>query len=435
MPFVDTAWLSQLFAYGAYSAYGVAAIQFLYGAAITLAAGLLLWRSYNRTGNAVFSVAGLSLFMWVEWQQFLIVRPQLAGVVCFILLLTILTGRKWSRINWVAIPAMFAVWANMHGSFPVGLALLVCFCAGRAFDVFRRTRKPAAILFDKQVRRYFVLAELAAAAALLNPYGLGVYIEAFAVSGNANLVDLVEWQALHLRLSQGQAAAAAALALIIVYRFSPRRVASTELLLLAGFGGLALWTSRMLLWWAPLAAYYFALHASAAWNHARRNRFAPKPSPRTGKWSVITAGIVWICLALSPIFGVVVHGTEHDFEKSVSPYTPIAAVEYLRKNPPHGQVFNTYEWGDYLLWAGPQGLQVFVNSHAHLVPTEVWQQYLRISNMAAGWEDALDRYGVNTIIIDHRFRSEFIHELKGNSNWKLGFEDDRAAVFTRVKPI
>lgn len=435
VPFVDTAWLSQLLGFAAVTFGGVTALQFLYGFTITLCTVLLLWRFHARAANPWIALAGIGLFLWVNWQQFLIVRPQLAGLVVFVTLFVLLTARRWSPFNWVAVPVLFAAWANLHGSFPVGLGLLGFLCAGRAVDLVRRTGALAPVFHDQRVSRLFFLLELAAAAVLANPYGLQLYGEVFSFAGQSNLADLIEWQPLHLRLKQGQAFAAAAVALIVLYRVSPRRVSAAEALLLVGFGAAALWTSRMILWWAPIAAYYFVLHASAVLRRRRRHRPTPAPSPRAGKWSVVTIGLIWIAFAYTPFGLMLIHGNPPELERCVSQDTPVRLTEYLRKYPPEGQVFNTLEWGDYLLWAGPPDIQVFVASHVHLLPHAVWKHYLAVVNGVADWEDTLDRFGVNTVVVDQRHREFLIRRLKRDGDWRLTYEDNVGAVFVRRNPI
>jgi hypothetical protein len=435
VPFVDTAWLSQLIGYGAMSAFGIPAMQFLYAGSITLCVALLAWRFFRRTGNTWISIAGLAAFVWLNWQQLFVVRPQLAGLVCFVSLLATMTSRHWSRANWVVIPLLFALWANLHGSFPVGLAYLGCLFVGRACDVAWRTRSLGSIFRDAKVRRYFLLAELAAAATLLNPYGLALYAEIISVSGNANFADLVEWEPLTLRMRQGWAAAAIAIALMFVYRRTPRRVSTTEVLLLLGLGAATLWISRMIVWWAPVAAYYLVLHGGAVWKQLRSRRPLAESPKRRSLWSVVSLGLIWIFFAYTPFGITVIHGSNERFEQSVSKETPVEAVKYLNEYPPVGQVFNTYEWGDYLTWAGPRSMQVFVASHVHLVPREVWQDYLGVINVSSGWEAILDRYSVNTVIVDPLRRDALIDRLRRDDQWTLGFEDNRAVVFNRRNPI
>ena len=270
---------------------------------------------------------------------------------------------------------------------------------------------------------------------LLNPYGIGLYVEALQVSSNANVQELTEWAPLSLREGQGKMFAAVAVLLAMLYRWSPRRVRTWEVLALVGFGGAALWSSRLLIWWTPVAALLVATHGYAIWRASYRLPLVNEPSPRAGKWSVVTVGLIWICFAYSPLGVKIMHGKNPELKKAVSSYTPVAAVEYLKKNPPQGLVFNTYEWGDFLQWNGPPGMKVFVNSHAHLVPRDVWQAYMQIIEQRSGWEEGLDRYGVNTVVLDKDFREPLIKSLKEDVKWKVGFEQDGQVVFVRKKPI
>lgn len=486
MPFVDTAWLSQWLAFQAESRWGPPVLQAMYAALVTATFGLLAAALYRRTGSTAAAVFGALTFGALNWQPLMVQRPQAAGLLCFTLLFCWLSSPRRPAWLYFAVPALFAVWANLHGSFPIGLLLIAAYAAGSAIDlglrgagdVFtrpardRHRRRPAdalapAAIFstsspapspltplappDPASNRttallrlrpvwLLMLLELAAAAALLNPYGIGVYVETFTFSRNLNLADLVEWDPLTFRMRHGQAAAAAVLALAVVYRLSPRRVRAAELLVLAGLGALALWHSRMLVWWSVPAAYYLGLHAAAVatrWPAAD----AP-PARRSMKWSAAAVVLAWLSFAATPFAIALLHGPPRDEEqalqrlrRSVSEQTPVDAVAYLRAKRPPGPVFNTYEWGDYLLWAGPSDVEVFVNSHAHLVPAEVWVDYMRIAHARDGWEFGLDRYGINTVLLDHRGREPLISALRRNDRWEVAYEDAIAVVFVRKIPI
>ncbi len=442
VPIVDTAWLTQVAGFLMFNRLGFTSLSFLYAASITAMAVLLLFRGYQRSQNAMIPLAGLLLWLWGSWSDLSIVRPQLAGMLCFMVLLTLVTSRHRQAWHWLAVPALFAAWANLHGSFVVGLVLLAGLAAGRSIDLAVRCGEFRAIRRDSQVRRYVLMLELAAVAVLLNPYGLRLYAEVFTFSSNPNLADLVEWGPLQLRMAQGQAMAAIGLLLVVLYRLSPRRVTSAEVLLLIGFGVSALWTSRMLVWWAPLAAYYAMLHASAIWHGWAQPVESLLPSPRNGRWSVVTVGALFFCFGITPFGGRLLHGDtgKLKFSKMVSHQTPLGVVEHLqklieKKRFPRGQAFNTYEWGDYLLWAGPKELKVFVASHAHLVPREVWGDYIAISTGAANWDDRLDRYGVNLIVLDEATHDGLIRKLRENENWERTYSDGVGSVFVRRKPI
>jgi hypothetical protein len=225
-----------------------------------------------------------------------------------------------------------------------------------------------------------------------------------------------------------------ALLLIVAYRMSPRRVSASEAVLLVGFGTAALWSSRMIVWWAPLAAYYLVLHGSAAWKRWRKQARAATSSAGRPAWLVATVGLVWIFFAYSPFGVTLLHGRQKERLTSYSRATPIGAVEYLREHPPKGIVFNTYEWGDYLLWAGPQGIQVFVASHAHLIPEEIWTDYMDTIGGRTRFEQVLDQYGMNTAVIDALRNEALVRRLRTDEGWRIGYEDAIAVVFVRKDP-
>ena len=439
--FVDTAWLTQLLAYGAFQLAGKAGIVLLCALSGAAALGILAARVYDRTRSSLAAGLICCMTLFVEWKQLIIVRPQLAGFLFFSVLLSVLLRREWKRSNWWLLPAMFALWANMHGSFAVGLVVLACFAAGRAFDVLGRTRSLRGLFHDRKLRRLVLVTELAAAATLINPYGLRLWSEVIAIGHNPNLSLLADWRILHIQQIQGQAAFAAVLLLFLVYRWSPRRASMAEYLLLGGLGCWMLWTSRVLMWWGPVAVCLIGIHGVAAWRRARGTRLNLEPAPRASMWTVVAIflGIIFLqishpgAVALKAALGQDWKARSEKIPVSVS--TPVGAAQYLVENPPEGLVFNEFELGDYLLWAGPPGMRLMVASHAHLVPHEVWDDYLSIIEMRGSHFAMLERYGVNTIVLDLNTQPALVDQLRESTAWNRVFEDDRSVIFDRKKPI
>jgi hypothetical protein len=283
-----------------------------------------------------------------------------------------------------------------------------------------------------------MLIPVSAMVVLVNPYGWSIPRGVWETANNPNLADLVEWRPLDIMMRQGQAAAAIALVLIVSYRLTPRRLSSSEFLLLVGLGWATLRSSRMIVWWAPVASYYLAIHAAAIWNRLRgslrRPHFA-NGRPSSPAWGL--AALVAICAtgAASPLGLVLLHERRISPEESLSPQTPLAAADYLNARPPRGQIFNTYEWGDYLIWAGPKGLRVFVASHAHLIPRDVWQDYLRVITLRSGWEKILDRYRVDLAVLDPDQQGDLVDALRDSPDWSIAQEDDRSVIFVRRQRV
>jgi len=436
VPFVDLPWLSQVLAYAVFRWEGIPALQFLYAASITACLGLLAYGTARQTGLIWPAMLAAAACAGLEMQQ-LVIRPQLAGLACFVLLFVYLTRRQLGRERWFVVPILFATWANLHASFVVGLALLTALAAGRGADVLRRTANLQAVYRDSRFRTLSILLLPAALAVLLNPDGWTIFRDVWETASNPNLADLVEWRPLDIEMRQGQAAAVAVLGLIVLYRLTPRRVSSAEFLLLIGLGGAALRTSRMIVWWAPVAAYYLAIHAAATWRQFRRGRSIARVAVRRSAspgWALAAAVTVGGIAACTPLGIVLFSGIRTDPHESLSAATPLGATDFLNAHPPQGQIFNAYEWGDYLLWAGPKNLRIFVASHAHLVPTDVWQDYMRVIRLRSGWETILDHYGVNAAVLDPEEQEDLVQSLRTSDAWSLGYEDDRSVIFLRRHP-
>jgi hypothetical protein len=456
VPFVDFSWLSEVIGYAAERWRGVEAVQFLYASAVTIGVGLLALCTLRKTGSAAAAALADALYVWVDWQQLTVMRPQLAGSACFLGVFLLATGRAWRetatrfRMSALATALLFAAWANLHGSFLIGLVLLAALILGRAVDLLRRTGRLRAVREDRRVRRGLIVLMLAAVACLLNPYGWRIFPAAWELSSNANLQDLVEWQPLGWWMWQAWAAFVVTLGLLGLYTLTPRRISATEILLLIGLGGAMLAASRMIVWWGPLAAFYVSLHASAVAQHWRHANWALAPGiqsaggifPRLrvawAAWSTrwVSAGVllvVAVCaLLLTPLGdGLFAQILRMDRRQHFSAATPLDATDYLRAHPPRGQIFNPMEWGDYLLWAGPPGLEVFAASHAHLLPPPVWQDYIRVITLDEGWQKILEQYRVNTVVVDDDQHAALADALRADPQWSLAYKDETALVFVR----
>ena len=436
VPFIDGPWLSQLIGFAVVSnpRLKIAGLQGLFAIMVTSCGAMLSWSSYRQTKNGFFAFLTLSVFLIVGWDHLLILRPQLAGLVCFVVVLTRLVRNPCLKSDWIVIPAVFALWANLHSSFFVGVGLLGCFFLGRTLDVLKRTCSIKACLLDSHTRRYFWLTLIAAAAMLINPYLFRLYREALFFSANENLQDLSEWQPLTIKDPVGQIVAVVAIILMIFYRLSPRRVRSWEVFALLGLGFATLWCSRIVVWLAPVVAFIISQHAFAVWRRWTGSNCLTDQSTRSSEWSLITVAFAGICFFTSPFGIAILTGKQAAKIQSVSKDTPVFAAEYLAENPPDGMVFAVLEWADYIQWAGPEDLRLFVNSHAHLIPRDVWVAYMRVIEQRDGWKETFDYYRINTLVLDRANRESLIEKLKIDPTWvSPPMERDGQVIFFRKR--
>ena len=206
-----------------------------------------------------------------------------------------------------------------------------------------------------------------------------------------------------------------------------------------------LFSSLPLIWVIAI----FTATAAVVWlTGTRLSYLADAISERTGVGRAFM-GLIFLAFEISHMGNVTVDLAMGKMEKArdrmnkvaVSDLTPVLAVEnylnkvYKSKNPPTGLVFNTYEMGDYLTFAGPGNMKLFLNSHAHMVPNDVWTAYMGISEFGRNWESDLARYGVNMVIMDNVNRGASKTFFYESGKWNLDYQDATVSVYVRKQPI
>lgn len=438
MRMTNLAWLSQVAMAWLADTAGLPTLQFVYGLLVATPLLLIAWRSSQMSQSVIAGVFAAGYFVGINLPQFLVIRPQLAGLLCFCTVLVWALGkRRMGPAVWVGFPLLFALWANCHGSFTMGLTLLGLAAVGRLMDIGRGAQSLRVAVSDPQLHRLILLIQLCAAAVLLNPWGLEAWTESFRVAGNPNIASMFEWDALTIRTPQGQRVAAGAVFLLLVIRMTPRRIRSFEVLALTLFGGLALWSQRMINWWAPIAAIVTAVHG-VAWiresHQLRRPTVAPR---RTGLWTVVNLGLCWILFSFTN-FGIqVVKGRTPDSAAMVSVATPVSTVHWLNTEAkiPGGLAFVPAEWAGYVMHSGPETVRSMVNLHVHVIPVEVWSDYLRLLSGPAETEAILAGYGINLVMIDRERQPRLFTRLQESEDWSVDYLDPQCAVLTRRNPI
>ena len=478
MQIVDTAWLSQVI-FGAVDRYlGEHALSHLF-ALVNLAAYIIFCvLFYQQTRRVWLSVACTGLLIFIGWSRFATIRPESFALLCFAVLMLLVmrlhgfaglpgeensSRQKFDYWSWVGIPSVMLLWANLHGSFAVGLVLLACLFAGRVVEVAWQTRSARAVLSDRATRRWLFLLEISAAATLLNPLGLDLWIHTATFSFNPNLVNVLEWEPLVVFGVGGQPFAISIVLLLIVWRQSQRSIRPAEVILLLVFGFAAIKGIRMLGWYAPVFVAVVAPHIAnivAQWFPAlaARTEGDGEPAPMVAedtsdvveevyelppgqsfRYSLVAVLLIWIAFALSPSSAFLLKKTRTRAQLMGSE-TPLALTAYLNdayrtdatESLPGGQVFHPQVWGDWLKHDGPDEFQAFMTTNIHLVPQQVWLDYQRVAGLSDGWQRVLDRYNVTTVIVDRKDQATFYRTLKRNEEWNLKYEDDMSAVFVRA---
>jgi hypothetical protein len=342
---------------------------------------------------------------------------------------------------WLALVGLFVAWANLHGSFLLGIAILGCYALGRIVEVGWKTRRASAIISDRLTQQWVILTACAIASSLVNPYGLELLVENVRVARNANLRETGPWLPLMLPNLPAVLFLSCLALLSVVLRHSRRPVRPVEVLLLILFGGLVLPTGRALGWFGPVFVFVAAPHLGDAVGRVWPTRESTVPPPEHGPLTprhfavtLICGLVVWCSFALAPISQGLLGKDARTGNRVLGPRLPHELSERLEAQQPEGLVFTSTEWADWLLWNGPPGIQVYMTSDVHRAARPVWHDYKRITCAGRGWELAADRYGIGTMVVSKRHQVALIAAIQRSARWKVAWEDETALLARRVRP-
>jgi len=363
------------------------------------------WRS-RLLGAGWTWIGLLSLETGAAITLFLDDRPQMVSYLFVALLLLVLTrARRHRRWLWV-LPVLFVAWANLHGSFLLGLMVLGLEVAASLVRVPLGRLSVRDPLPTKPIVVTFVAA---AAATFVNPFGLGVYRSALGVTFNSTVSQLIsEWQSPNFHNSTMLGVVIIPVGVTVAYlAFSKGQVPAIDLVFVA------------FLLVSSLDAVRFVPYFAIAWCGLGA-QCPPIPEEK-----LRPSLLVWPLVA---VLGVsLLHGPWYP-AGTPAPSVPVHAVDYLEAHP--GRVFSTYLWNDYLDWVG---IPVFVDGRTELYTSNgVLGTYLAVEDLTTDPDTVLHRYDVQYVLWPpHQAVSTY---LAHDPDWRLVWSSPTADVFHALAP-
>jgi hypothetical protein len=384
-----------------------AAQGLLVGATFSLA-----YLATRQAGAGSRASALLTLSGFIVAVPGLAMRPQLLALPLFAALLWVIAGRDaHPRRLWMA-PVLTTVCANVHGSFPIFLGLLVLACLDD-----RRRR-------SSQLRATVAVTVIASAATLLNPFGLGVWTYIYDLSTNPVIRNTIsEWAPTSLASLPGWLTVLSGLAVawVLIRRRQP--VPWTALVTLAGFFLLALSAQRAIVWWGLVAPVVMAalLRDRSA---ARSVDGPPGRNEGAGPARVVVVALLLAVIALAPWW-------RGDRYQTFLTAAPPGLTEAVRELPAGSRLMVHQPWGSWFEFAVPQDL-VFVDARIEIVPEAIWEDYGQVGFGGAGWKQVLDDWEVDVIVADRDW--PLLPYLRADTEgWReLPLNDPDGAVFVRA---
>lgn len=304
-----------------------------------------------------------------------------AQVVDWMMLM--LTLKIWQRWRWV-IPALFGVWANLHGAFGLGPAVLGILIVVKIWQEKRVDWGDVGI---------WVAGVLAT---LVNPWGVRLWGEVWSQLADGGIKWTIgEWQPF--------------------WAVAPW----VGVVMLAAGGGM--------LWWKygrretagyALAAAILGIMAFGGIRHVGLFALMAIPVMAEG-----LKGLEWVAVAASGerwgkfyklllIVGLLVAGVEvgmglvGTWKLRDGEFYPKEAVEWIKQNRGEGRLFTDYGWGGYVLWKMP-GEKVFIDGRMATwkragapenEENNAFEKFLAVTGGKEEAELAFEKYGVKMVL-------------------------------------
>jgi hypothetical protein len=108
---------------------------------------------------------------------------------------------------------------------------------------------------------------------------------------------------------------------------------------------------------------------------------------------------------------------------------PLAGARFIEEQNLPAPVFNHQAWGGYLIYRWYPGRRVFIDGRIDMYGPAIVGDYITIANLQPGWSDALEKYGVRTLLIPKDSPLSFL--LLEDHRWQRVFQGNIEDVFVK----
>ncbi len=434
-------WLVEIPMYWIYGLAGPGGLNFWTAGMVTLAFAFV-WRVQqgNPYLRAFITILGAAA-SGVYWAA----RPYLVTFVLTAVYLWLLEswrwrdGEKYTRRLWL-LPVLMVVWANSHGGFFTGFLLFAVYLAGEAWGwlsgrIIARRRPHAdspGVDHASRLRTLGLVSLVTLLAACLSPVGPRLLLYPFQTVEIAALQAYIqEWQTPNFHDLSLQPFLWLFLLNLGAIGASRRRLAFTDFLLLAGFGYLGFLAARNIALFALAALPPLSRHSAVALQIAGRTLrlkpLEPETPPRLRRLNLVLLGVVFLAVLARLLPVLPEEANAAHFRQQL----PVAAAQAVAQAAPSGRLFNSYNYGGYLVWA-LRDYPVFIDGRTDLYNDEIINEWLSAMRAEAGWEEIFRQRQIGVVLVEPQ--TPLAAVLAGQPGWEELYRDEIAVVYRQVQP-
>jgi hypothetical protein len=392
----------------------------------------LLWR-VGTAARCPAPAAALALLLaaLTAWPR-LSERPETLSFVLLAAALAVLLREDLGRRAYLLVPLQ-VLWANVHSSFLMGLLLPWPFVIDAVARRWRGTTALPDTAGRAAVRRLLLVALLLWPASALTPDGLRLllYPIHLARMPTVALIDEARGLGTILQVCAGcleegiafLVLAAGTTAACALQARAGRGVGPGTWLLVAGAAAAPFAVYRLLPY-AGLILAAVALRGLGVLASATPAGATPRGRPILAAWAAV------LLLAFTAFHAVA--GWRFPFGLGVAPATfPEGAARFILRAGARGPLYNSLEFGSYLLWALYPHHRVFVHPAIwdSLSDDRLVARFLRSGRDPAAFDALAREYRIELLVLPNRHPSWGF--VAADPRWALVYWDEVASVYAR----
>ncbi len=427
-PWVNAFWLSDIFIYLIYKAasfFGIAIFVALMGVATFNIV-------HRQMAGHPFLRALLLILAAITASPIWTPRPQLFSFFLLALLdywLYLMKKERGPKL-WLLVP-FFALWANLHGGYIWGVLLLIATLVGEVLNYWFGDDAEKMNFLSKAVLKQLALyAVFALFAVLLNPNGFELWRLPFHTVDVSLAIQ--EWQSPDFHQLSFHPMLWMLFLFIAALAISLKSVDYGDLLKVLGFVYLAFVSQRNVAPFAIILLPILGRHLSLVWGHWLSSPFgktierwrAKSTSRQLPLFLTRSVNTLLVLLIMLVAFANLYTVTR---PAKIDATYPTEAIQWIKVNRPAGHLFNSYNWGGYLIWA-LRDYPVFIDGRADLYGDEIIGEWWAIMAGGEMAQELLDEWGVNLILVEANWQG-----VNGLSEygWELLYQDEMSVIYGR----
>jgi hypothetical protein len=421
-------WLAQVMIYGLYSVFGYAGLNLFTALMVTIA---FAW-VWGRLEGSLLLRSALILLAAITSGVYWSARPQILSLALAGFFIFLLEREKaGTKISLGYYLLGMALWANLHGGFAIGFLLLGAYLGGDSLviiaEIVKDPRNLNSIISSHghKLRRYAFIILASLIGLCLNPHGPVLILYPFKTVSIGILQDYIqEWQTPNFHLPGVQPFLVMLLLAFLSFSKSKNTPHPSDFLLVLGFGFLSFWAARNIATFA-LAGIVPISRAiqGISFPPLIRSRSTNELDARLQRWMNALLAIVF---TLAAALKIALPANNEYNQKVVDETYPSAAISFIAQSEINGPLFNSYNWGAYVIWKLYPEYRSFVDGRTDLFNDEILEQYLLAWRGSSQWKDVFDQWDIRLVLLE---ADAPLAQALRCADWKLLYEDEMAVVF------